>query len=742
MNHRRPAKPAQKEMPMATKGPTIHLFSLHGLIRSGNLEMGRDADTGGQVKYVLELGRCLSARQDIGRVDLFTRLITDKRVSSDYSQPIEEITDKFRIVRIQCGGRKYMRKETLWPHLEEFLDKTIKFIKHNHAFPDIVHGHYPDAGYVAMQLADILGLPFVYTGHSLGRAKKARLLDQGMNDAEMIKRFKIDRRIQAEEQILARADLVVTSTHHEIEKQYGFYENRNVPRYEVIPPGIDVETFYPYYHDKLEDSERSENTRYAQASMLGELNRFFISPDKPLVLALSRPDQRKNISGLVKAYGEDLELQSMANLAVFAGLRKDIDAMAENEKEVLTQMLLAMDKYDLYGKMAIPKKHNFEYEVPALYRIAAEKRGVFINPALTEPFGLTLLEASASGLPIVATNDGGPNDIIRNCQNGILVDVTDTAQVTGSIRKIIADKGLWERYSKNGIMNVRKHYTWQSHAASYAKKIKTLTDGNHKLDINTAKPSDPIGRRLIGLNHFLITDIDNTLIGDDNSQLENLILLLKQNRDRIGFGVATGRTSDATRRILKKFGVPDPDVIICSVGSALFYGHSTTPSPGWASHIANRWNREKIVELLKDFDFLEYQEEENQRRFKVSYYMDPAKDRISAIHNRLLQHRCRYTLIYSHDRYLDILPFRASKGKAIRYLSYRWEIPLINFLVCGDSGNDEEMLRGEPRAVVVGNYSHELDDLKGSRNIYFADSCCAGGMIEGLQHYRFIDEVK
>jgi sucrose-phosphate synthase len=728
-------------MAMAAKGPTIHLFSLHGLIRASNLEMGRDADTGGQVKYVLQLGRCLSARRDIGRVDLFTRLIADKRVSSDYSQPVEEINEKFRIVRIQCGGRKYMRKEMLWPHLEEYVDKTIKFIKRNQAFPDIVHGHYPDAGYVGAQLADILGLPFVYTGHSLGRAKKARLIDQGMTEAEMIKRFKIDRRIKAEEQILALADLVVTSTHHEIEEQYGLYDNRNVPRYEVIPPGIDVETFYPYYHDKLDDSQHSENTRYAQASMLAELNRFFMNPDKPLVLALSRPDQRKNISGLVKAYGEDLELQSMANLAVFAGLRKDIDAMAENEKEVLTQMLLAMDKYDLYGKMAIPKKHDSQYEVPALYRIAAEKRGVFINPALTEPFGLTLLEASATGLPIVATNDGGPNDIIRNCQNGILVDVSDTAQIATSIRKMIADKRLWERYSKNGIMNVRKHYTWQSHANSYAEKIKTLTAGNHKLDLKTAKPSDPIGRRLIRLNHFLITDIDNTLIGDDNSQLEKLIRLLKEHRDRIGFGVATGRTSDSSRRILKKYGVPDPDVIICSVGSALFYGQSKTPSTGWASHIANRWNREKIVELLKDFDFLEYQEEETQRRFKVSYYMDPAKDRISAIHHRLLRHRCRYTLIYSHDRYLDILPFRASKGKAIRYLSYRWEIPLINFMVCGDSGNDEEMLRGEPRAVVVGNYSHELEELKGSRSVYFADRCCAGGILEGLQHYRLIDEV-
>lgn len=727
---------------MADKKLYVQLFSLHGLIRSENLEMGRDADTGGQVKYVLELGTELSARKDIARVDLFTRLIGDKRVSSDYGKPIEAITDKFRIIRIQCGGKKYLRKELLWPHLEEFIDKTIKFIKRSHDMPDIVHGHYPDAGYVALQLADIFGLPFVYTGHSLGRSKLARLVEQSMAVREIDRKYKINHRIEVEEQILARADLVITSTRHEINEQYGQYKNKKLPTYRVIPPGIDLETFYPFYHDNREETQKSENERFAQASMIKELNRFFITPEKPLILALNRPDKRKNISGLVQAYGEDLELQSMANLAIFAGLRKDIDAMADNEREVLTEMLLGMDKYDLYGKMAIPKKHDFEYEVPALYRIAAERRGVFVNPALTEPFGLTLLEASATGLPIVATDDGGPNDIIRNCKNGLLVDVSHTHKISSALRKIIADTQLWERYSKNGIMNVRKLYTWQSHARDYATAIRTLTKDNQRPSLPSPKSSSPIGRRLMKLDRFLVTDIDNTLIGEDNAQLEILVTLLQQHRDRLGFGVATGRTGDSARRILEKFAIPEPDIFICSVGSALFYGSSRKPGPGWASHIAKRWNREKIVRLLKDFDFLEYQEEETQRRFKASYYMEPAKDRLAMIHNRLLQHRCRYNLIYSHDRYLDILPYRASKGKAIRYLSYKWDIPLFNFLVCGDSGNDEEMLRGEPRAVVVANYSRELESLKGSRNVYYASACCSGGIIEGLHHYRFIKKTE
>ena len=62
-------------------------------------------------------------------------------------------------------------------------------------------------------------------------------------------------------------------------------------------------------------------------------------------------------------------------------------------------------------------------------------------------------------------------------------------------------------------------------------------------------------------------------------------------------------------------------------------------------------------------------------------------------------------LIYSHESFLDVLPVRASKGQAVRYLAYKWGLPLGNFLVAGDSGNDEEMLLGDTLAVVVGNHS-------------------------------------
>jgi sucrose-phosphate synthase len=593
-----------------------------------------------------------------------------------------------------------------------------------------------------MQLAEIFGVPFVYTGHSLGKSKLNRLLNEGMREQDIIKKYKIDHRIAVEEEILKKADLVVTSTNQEVKDQYGLYKNKDLPKFCVIPPGLDLQKFYPFYHDMLSEAGKEEMEIYAHASILEELTRFFMQPDRPLILSLCRPDKRKNISGLIKAYGEDLQLQSMANLAVFAGLRKDITQMEENERDVLTEILLLMDKYDLYGKIAIPKKHDFEYEVPELYRIAAEKRGVFVNSALTEPFGLTLIESAACGLPVVAPDDGGPRDIIENCKCGILVDTTDTGQIADAVKKMITDGERWKQFSKDGIMNIREYYTWESHAETYVEELGTLLDQNVSTDLQVAVPSDAIGRRLARLHHFIISDVDNTLIGDDNTELEALLAFLKKHREHIGFGVATGRTIESVAAHLEKHGVPAPDVIISSVGAEIYYGKKRHIGKGWQTHIKDKWNRAKIVRLLKKFNFLQYQEESTQRRFKVSYNMKPAKDRLAMIHDRLLRNKCRYNLIYSHNRYLDIMPYRVSKGKAIRYLSYKWDIPLRNFLVCGDSGNDEEMLRGEPLAIIVGNYSDELKQLKKSRNIYFASRHCAGGILEGIEHYKFIEKAQ
>jgi len=728
---------------MSSKSIYIQLFSLHGLIRGNGPELGRDADTGGQVKYVLELARELALRDDVEQVDLVTRLIEDKVVSSDYSKEIEPLSEKARIVRIQCGGRKYLRKELLWPHLEEFIDKTIKFLKKQQRTPDIFHGHYADAGYVAKELAKAFAIPFVFTGHSMGRNKREKLLADGLSLQNINKQYAIDTRIREEESIIEKAGLIITSTQQEIDKQYGLYENFKSGRYRVIPPGIDLETFYPYYNYHLDSELLPEEIKQARIALLKELQRFWGHPEKPFILALCRPDHRKNITGLVEAYGTNPELQAIANLAVFAGIRQNIAAMEENERAVLTDMLLQMDKYDLYGKLAIPKKHDFETEVPELYRLCAESRGVFVNPAMTEPFGLTLVEASACGLPIVATNDGGPVDIVKNCSNGILVDARKPAEIADAVKSILVDDSKWDEFSNNGITGVRNHYSWTSHSHKMMQHIRDifpnlLTDTIPGKTMSTKfSERPPFGKRLISSSYLMITDIDNTLVGDNDSMF-HLLKLLEKYRESIAWGVATGRSLELTLEAMTEYNIPVPDILICSVGTEIYYGPDLRMDKGWQQHISEKWKPEQIKSTLQELDFLSSQEAEGQRAHKISFYMADKPDYLAEVHRRLEEEKLPCEVIYSHGQFLDILPKRASKGKAIKYLKYKYEFPSSKVMVAGDSGNDEDMIRGNDNGLVVGNHSEELEKLRGKARVYFSSRTYAAGIIDGLVHYGFI----
>ena len=325
----------------------IQLVSIHGLIRGESIEMGRDADTGGQVRYVLELAKTLCQLEQVDQVDLFTRRIRDRRVSPDYAVEIEEIGPNCRIVRLPCGGGRYIRKERLWPFIDDYVDAMISFTRRERRTPTFVHGHYADAGYVAKEVASAFDVPFVFTGHSLGKPKLEYLLREGWTEEAADKELAIHRRIEVEQECLSVADLVITSTRHERDEQYAHYSKNPSLKFEVIPPGTDLSRFFPYYEYDMPNAQVDERFKQARMRMANQLNRFYSDREKPLIIALCRPDRRKNIGALIEMYGRNKQLQAIANLAVFAGIRQDIDSMPDNEQQVLTDMLRAMDRWDL-----------------------------------------------------------------------------------------------------------------------------------------------------------------------------------------------------------------------------------------------------------------------------------------------------------------------------------------------------------------------------------------------------------
>ena len=548
----------------------VVMISLHGLVRGEEMELGKDADTGGQVKYVVELAKAMSLHPAVYRVDLLTRLIRDPKVHSDYGVEEEciakgagELGGSY-IVRLPCGPtHKYVPKEQLWPYVREFADRGIVHV--NSMLTKLaesgrrcdlycVHGHYADAGECAMLMASTLGVPQITTGHSLGRNKLEHLLASGgvtMNQIETT--YNISRRIEAEERCLDLSSMVFTSTQQEVDEQWGLYngydpelakvlhfrrsKGRHMPFMKVSPPGLDFSNLkvtipedpvvkeFTTRRAELADIEREgtflSSSSFNEKAMSGlssqstaeesgglgirassnadeaisslkspssfieqqmqinrepeiipnrppiwqEIAKFLRNPVKPAILAMSRPDAKKNITTLVKAFGEHSVLRELANLVLIMGNRDNIASMAAGSQKVLTQVLQLIDTYDLYGSVAYPKHHG-QSDISDIYLYAADTRGVFVNIALQEPFGLTVIEAAAHGVPTVATRNGGPVDIMDTLHHGVVVDPTDGDAVAKELIKILTSPATWDAMSANGIGNIMS-YSWPAHCKRY-----------------------------------------------------------------------------------------------------------------------------------------------------------------------------------------------------------------------------------------------------------------------------------
>ncbi|MEZ5502442.1 MAG: hypothetical protein R3E50_07180 [Halioglobus sp.] len=222
-----------------------------------------------------------------------------------------------------------------------------------------------------MRLSNLLGAPLVHTGALPGPGQAQALLARGISREGDCPQIHIDRRIDAEESVLASADLVVTSTHNEIEQQYGLYNYYDPGRMVVIPPGTDLQQFHP--------AQPGEQFLQCRGGPLPDGARQAAGPGA--VAGRRAQEYRRPDRGVRRITA----LQDAANLLIVAGNRADIRDLDTGSQAVLTDLLLVLDAYDLYGRVALPKHHRPE-DVPQIYRMVAAGRGVFINPALTEPW--------------------------------------------------------------------------------------------------------------------------------------------------------------------------------------------------------------------------------------------------------------------------------------------------------------------------------------------------------------------
>ncbi|MEB3234965.1 MAG: HAD family hydrolase [Cyanobacteriota bacterium] len=702
----------------------LHLH-LHGLFRGHDLELGRDPDTGGQTTYVLELVRALAARSEVECVEVVTRLIQDRRLSADYAQAEEMLAPNARLVRLPFGPRRYLRKELLWPHLDELADALVERLRAQERLPDWIHAHYADAGYVGALLQRRLGIPLVLTGHSLGREKRRRLIHSGLESGQIDSLYAMARRIDAEELTLAHSQLVVTSTQQERDQQYSRYGRFQRDRARVIAPGVNARQFHP----PLPGQDL--------AGIEALMQPFLRDPTRPPVLAICRPDPRKNIPALVEVFGRSEVLRNRHNLVLVLGSRDDPRQLDKQQREVLQQVFELVDRFDLYGAVAYPKQHQ-RHQIAEIYRWAAQLGGVFVNPALTEPFGLTLLEASASGLPVVATDDGGPRDILASTANGLLVDVSDLDALQQAIEDSLRDRRRWCRWRDNGVEAVSRAFSWDAHVSRYLAEASAAAQPLGVQRLNRAlvqAPSlfDPARKP----QRLVLLDLDGSFALSEPGSLAELRHQL-QGDAQLALGVTTGRGIQSARLRYGELQLPEPRLWITQAGSAIHLGDQ--PDPQWQQRIARDWDRDGVEAAMAELEpRLQRQPDADQGPFKLSYTLaEPDQGILPLVRQTLRSHGLLARPHLFQHWYLDVLPLTASKVEALRYVALHWDLALSSILVEASRQGDAELLQGLPLGVVPGDHDPDLDQLRQHRRVYFSSRPQAWGLLDGLKHHRFL----
>jgi sucrose-phosphate synthase len=441
-------------------------------------------DFGGQLVYVKEVALALGRMGH--QVDILTRRIVDP----DWPG-FQDALDAYpgepnvRIVRLSCGGDRFLRKEDLWPHLgTEWVPNIVRFYLKEGRHPAAATGHYADGGLSAALWQVCGGPPYTFTSHSLGAQKLDRLLENPEHTlARLDAHYHFSRRIAAERVAMNHAARIITSTRQERIEQYGHAAYRGAvdpgdeSRFAVVPPGVNLRIFDP----GIRGPDDARIAEYLEKMLARD-----IDPERralPAVLCSSRLDPKKNQIGLVRAFAGSADLRASANLLIVVRGAEDIHSrqgLTATERAVLDEIVALCDEHDLWGTISAFSLAS-QHELAAAYRHLAARRSVFALTALYEPFGLAPLEAMAAGLPAVVTRNGGPSESLCDQDTGrefgVLVDPADPADIAAGLLRLVGPEDEWEAFQAAGRERVLSRYTWERTAAGYLAVLERMLAG-------------------------------------------------------------------------------------------------------------------------------------------------------------------------------------------------------------------------------------------------------------------------
>jgi sucrose synthase len=484
----------------------IVLVSPHGWFGQEGV-LGRP-DTGGQVVYVLDQARNLETQLEEDavlagleglnvqpKVIILTRLIPNSE-DTLCNQRLEKVhgTENAWILRVPLREfnpnmtQNWISRFELWPYLETYaIDAEKEILAEFQGRPDLIVGNYSDGNLVAFLLARRLDVTHCIIAHAL---EKSKYLFSNLYWQDLEDKYHFSLQFTADLLVMNAANFIISSTYQEIvgtPDSIGQYESYKCftmpdlyhvvngielfsPKFNVVPPGVNENYFFPYTlsEDRVEsDRRRIEEMLFTledSAQIFGKLD----DPSKRPLFSMARLDRIKNLTGLAECFGQSQELQDHCNLILVAGKLRVEESTDNEEREEIVKLYRIIEQYNLQGKIRWLGVRLSKTDSGEVYRVIADHQGIFVQPALFEAFGLTILEAMISGLPTFATQFGGPLEIIQDQVNGFYINPTHLEETATKILNFVSkceqNPNYWYEISQQAINRVYSTYTWKIHS--------------------------------------------------------------------------------------------------------------------------------------------------------------------------------------------------------------------------------------------------------------------------------------
>ncbi|KAJ4722129.1 Sucrose synthase [Melia azedarach] len=486
----------------------VVIVSPHGYFGQANV-LGLP-DTGGQIVYILDQVRALENEMllriqkqgldVIPKILIVTRLIPDAK-GTTCNQRLERIsgTEYTHILRVPFRTengilRKWISRFDVWPYLETFAeDASNEIAAELQGVPDLIIGNYSDGNLVASLLSFKLGITQCNIAHALEKTKypDSDIYWRGFED-----KYHFSSQFTADLIAMNFADFIITSTYQEIagsKNNVGQYESHTAftlpglyrvvhgidvfdPKFNIVSPGADMCIYFPYsdkekrltaLHGSIEKLLYDPEQNDEHVGMLNDRS-------KPIIFSMARLDRVKNLTGLVECYGKSSRLRELVNLVVVGGYMDAKNSRDREEMAEIEKMHSLIKQYDLHGQFRWISAQMNRARNGELYRYIADTKGVFVQPALYEAFGLTVVEAMTCGLPTFATCHGGPAEIIEHGVSGFHIDPYQPDQVAALMidffEKCMGNPSHWNKISDGGLKQIYERYTWKI----YSERLLTL----------------------------------------------------------------------------------------------------------------------------------------------------------------------------------------------------------------------------------------------------------------------------